>query len=226
MATPTTRHSKGRHVVKRLPKRASYDQDTINAILDEAMICHVSFVVDGQPFMIPTIHARSGNHVLLHGLKGGRMLNHIEAGHEVSIAVTLLDGLVLARSAFHHSMNYRSVVLFGKGTEITDRDEKIEAMKRFVDHLTPGRWDYLRPVTEKEIKATSIVSISMDDAAAKIRTGPVSDDEEDYALPIWAGVLPLSTTALPVIDDDVLLPGVEQPDHVKNFDPATRHTPS
>lgn len=213
----------GRHVVHRLPKRAHYDESTIHAILDEGMICHVSFVVDGQPFMIPTIHARDGNRVLLHGLKGGRMLKHIEAGHDICIAVTLLDGLVLARSAFHHSMNYRSVVLFGKGQEIIDREEKLVAMKRFVDHLTPGRWDYLRPVTEKEIKATSIVSISIDDASAKIRTGPVSDDDEDYALPVWAGVLPLALTASPVEDDPLLQPGVKQPAHVQQFNPATRH---
>ncbi len=216
--------AEGRHIVKRLPKRAEYDRDVINAILDEAMICHVSFVVDGQPFMIPTIHARDGDHVLLHGLKGGRMLKHLEAGNDVCIAVTLLDGLVLARSAFHHSMNYRSVVLFGKGHEITDRDEKMAAMKRFVDHLTPDRWDALRPVTEKEIKATSIVAISMDDVSAKIRTGPPSDDDEDYELPIWAGLLPLSLTAGPIEDDPVLNDGIAQPDHVQDFDPATRHT--
>ncbi|MFK8031754.1 MAG: pyridoxamine 5'-phosphate oxidase family protein [Gammaproteobacteria bacterium] len=214
----------GRHIVKRIPKRGVYERDVINAILDEGMICHVSFVVDGQPFMIPTIHARDGNNVLLHGLKGGRMLNHIEAGHDVCIAVTLLDGLVLARSAFHHSMNYRSVVLYGKGTEITEPDAKMAAMKRFVDHLTPGRWDYLRPVSDKEIKATSIVSISMDDVGAKIRTGPVSDDEEDYELPIWAGVMPLSLTAATVEDDSRLDSSVEQPEHVKNFDVANRQT--
>ncbi len=213
----------GRHIVKRLPKRADYDRETINAILDEGMICHVSFVVDGQPFMIPTIHARDGDHVLLHGLKGGRMLKHLEAGHDVCIAVTLLDGLVLARSAFHHSMNYRSVVLFGKGQEITDEEAKMAAMKRFVDHLTPNRWDSLRPVTDKEIKATSIVAISIDEVAAKVRTGPPSDDDEDYELPIWAGLLPLSLTAGEVEDDPVLNAGIERPDHVEGFDPATRY---
>ncbi len=223
MAKPEGRSPEGRHIVKRLPKRAEYDRETINAILDEGMICHVSFVVDGQPFMIPTIHARDGDHVLLHGLKGGRMLKHLEAGHDVCIAVTLLDGLVLARSAFHHSMNYRSVVLYGKGHEITEPDAKMAAMKRFVDHLTPDRWDYLRPVTDKEIKATSIVAISMDDVAAKVRTGPVSDDEEDYVLPIWAGVMPLSTVASKVEDDSRLNEGVSQPDHVQNFDPANRN---
>lgn len=221
MAKPT-----GRHIVKRLPKRAEYDRETIHAILDEAMICHVSFVVDGQPFIIPTIHARDGDRVLLHGLKGGRMLNYIEAGHDICIAVTLLDGLVLARSAFHHSMNYRSVVLFGKGQEITDADQKMTAMKRFVDHLTPGRWDYLRPVTDKEIKATSIVSIAIDDASAKIRTGPPSDDDEDYGLPIWAGLLPLSITASAVEDDPKLDADIKRPEHVEGFDPATRHRTS
>ncbi|MEM7081340.1 MAG: pyridoxamine 5'-phosphate oxidase family protein [Pseudomonadota bacterium] len=212
-----------RHVVRRLPKRADYSRDTVNAILDEAMICHVSFVVDGQPYIIPTIHARDGDTVLLHGLKGGRMLKHIEAGHSVCIAVTLLDGLVLARSAFHHSMNYRSVVLFGKGIEITEPDAKMAAMQRFVDHLTPGRWDALRPVTDKEVKATSIVSIAIDDASAKIRVGAPSDDEDDYALPIWAGVLPLSLKSGPIEDDPRLMAGVERPSHVMQFDPATRY---
>ena len=223
MAKSQTRLQTGRHIIKRLPKRADYDRDTINAILDEGMICHVSFVVDGQPFMIPTIHARDGDHVLLHGLKGGRLLNHLEAGNDVCIAVTLLDGLVLARSAFHHSMNYRSVVLYGKGKEITEPEAKMDAMKRFVDHLTPGRWDYLRPVTDKEIKATSIVAISIDDAAAKIRSGPPSDDDEDYELPIWAGLVPLSLTAGAIEDDPRLESDISQPDHVQGFDVANRH---
>lgn len=218
------KRTKERHIVQRVPKRGNYDQDVIHKIIDEGMICHVSFVVDGQPILIPTIHARQDNQILLHGLKGGRLLNHIEAGHEVCIAITLLDGLVLARSAFHHSMNYRSVVIFGSGREVTDEHEKMVAMQRFVDHLTPGRWAHIRQPNAKEMKATSIVSINIDDASAKIRTGQVKDDDEDYALPIWAGVVPLELSAGDPITDPELPADIETPEHTMGFKPGERFT--
>lgn len=212
-----------RHIVQRLPKRAAYDRETINAIIDEALICHVSIIANGEPVVIPTIHARMGDKLLLHGLKGGRLLKHIEAGHDVCVAITLLDGLVLARSAFHHSMNYRSVVMFGKGMEITDGDEKMAAMKRFVDHLTPRRWEHIRQPNAREIKATSIVAIAMVDATAKVRTGPPVDDDEDYELPIWAGVIPLELQASGAVPDDKLSADLEEPEHVKRYQPGVRN---
>lgn len=211
-----------RHIVQRLPKRADYDRTTINSIIDEALICHVGLCDAGQPVVIPTIHARVGNQILLHGLKGGRLLKHVNSGHDVCITVTLLDGLVLARSAFHHSMNYRSVVIFGKGREVVDATEKMAAMQRFVDHLTPGRWEHVRQPNAKEFKVTSIVAVDMEDASAKVRAGPVSDEEEDYALPIWAGVVPLELMASPPVADDKLDPDIKTPEHVTGYQPATR----
>jgi len=211
-----------RHIVQRLPKRADYDSEVINSIVDEALICHVGIADDNGPVVIPTIHARDGKQILLHGLKGGRLLKHIAAGHSVCITVTLLDGLVLARSAFHHSMNYRSVVIFGKGYEVTDTEAKEKAMKLFVDHLTPGRWEHARQPNPKEIKATSIIAIDMDDASAKIRTGPPVDDDEDYELPIWAGVIPLDLVASEAETDEKLSHDLEVPDHVTGYQPGTR----
>jgi len=180
-----------RNRVARYPKRGSYDRETIHPIIDEALICHVSFAFDGQPFIIPTIHARQDERILLHGLKGGRMLDYIEAGHPVAIAMTLVDGLVCARTAFNHSMNYRSVVVFGSGHVLEEPAEKLEALRCLTERVIPGRWDEVRAPNDKELKATSIVAIDIAQASAKIRRGPPGDDGADLEFPVWAGVIPL-----------------------------------
>ena len=182
---------KPRNRVMRYPKRAAYDTETVNAILDEGLVCHVSFVMDGQPFIIPTIHARMGDQLLLHGLKGGRMLEHINAGNPLAVAVTLLDGLVLARTVFNHSMNYRSVVLFGRGASIEEPAQKLEALRCLTEHVCRGRWADARPPTDKELQATTIVAIDIEDASAKIRKGSPGDAGDELEWPTWAGVLPL-----------------------------------
>ncbi|MFC2103059.1 pyridoxamine 5'-phosphate oxidase family protein [Bacteroidota bacterium] len=177
--------------LNRVPARGFYDKKTVYSIIDEAQYCHVSFVQDGQPFIIPTIHARIEDEIFLHGAKASRLLKHIIAGNEICIAITLLDGLVLARSVFHHTMNYRSVVLFGKGREVTDENEKLEAFRSITNHLLPGRWEDARQPNQKEIDSTGAVLVKIDEASAKIRTGPPIDDEEDYGLKVWAGLLPI-----------------------------------
>jgi uncharacterized protein len=190
--------------VKRHPERGDYDRATIDPILDEALICHVGFVVDGHPFVIPTIHARDGDTLYIHGSPGSRMLRTVKEGVDVCVTVTLLDGLVLARSVYNHSMNYRSVVVLGKAHEVTEREEKLRAMRRVVDQVVPGRWDDARQPNEAEIKGTTILAISLEEASAKIRTGPPTDDETDLALPVWAGVIPLELRAsAPVAEDSV-----------------------
>jgi nitroimidazol reductase NimA-like FMN-containing flavoprotein (pyridoxamine 5'-phosphate oxidase superfamily) len=190
-----------RTTLRRLPARGAYDRDTINAILDEAYICHVGFIADGQPFVIPTIHARVGDTLYLHGSAASRMLRSLRNGIDACVTVTLLDGLVLARSAFHHSMNYRSVVVLGKAGEITDRDEKLRALDAIVDHVVLGRSKIARAPNESEIRQTMVLSLPLTEASAKIRTGPPIDDEEDYALDIWAGVIPISLTKGEPIED-------------------------
>jgi len=177
--------------VRRLPGRGAYDRETIDAILDEALICHVGFVVDGQPFVIPTIHWRDGDTLYVHGSAASRMLRTLRGGVDACVTVTLLDGLVLARSAFHHSMNYRSVVVFGKAREVSDREQKIRALQRLVEHITPERAAAVRPPNESELRQTLVLALPLAEASAKIRTGPPVDDEGDYALPVWAGVIPL-----------------------------------
>ena len=181
----------GRATVKRLPKRAAYDRDTIHAILDEGMVCHVGFVQDGQPYVIPTIHAREGDTLYLHGSPGSRMLRTVKTGIDVCVTATLLDGLVLAKSVYNHSMNYRSVVVLGRATEITDRDDKLRAMETVVEHIVPGRWAEARQPNEGEIDGTTILALPLTEASAKIRTGPPKDFDEDLALPVWTGVIPL-----------------------------------
>ncbi|HSL45624.1 MAG TPA: pyridoxamine 5'-phosphate oxidase family protein [Anaerolineales bacterium] len=198
--------------IHRLPKRGYYDRETIYRILDEALICHVGFAEQGQPFVIPINFARVDDTIMLHGAKASRLLKHIEAGHPVCVEATIVDGLVLARSVFHHSVNYRSVVLFGRGQLVTDEQEKLLALKAITDHLIPGRWDEARLPNRKEMNATSVVSIPIEEASAKVRVGPPVDDEQDYGLPLWAGILPLREMALtPVRDerqsDDTPLPG-------------------
>ena len=198
-----------RTTVKRLPKRAAYDQATIHAILDEGLVCHVSFTINGQPNVVPTIYVRIGESIYLHGSPASRMLQVLQRGEEVCVAVTIVDGLVLARSAFHHSINYRSVVLFGTGAEVREPDRKAEVLRALSDHLIPGRWDDVRQPSADELRKTLVVSVPIQEASAKVRTGPPLDDEPDYELPIWAGVLPLRLAAGSPIDDPRVKPGIE-----------------
>jgi uncharacterized protein len=181
--------------VRRLAERGRYDRETIDAIFDEALVCHVGFVEDGQPLVIPTIHARVGDVLYLHGSRASRMLGVLRDGASVCVTATIVDGLVLARSAFHHSMNYRSVVLLGVAYQI-EGEEKLEALRAIAEHLVPGRWGDVRPPNEKELRATSVLRLPLDRVSAKIRVGPPKDDEADLDLPVWAGELPLRMIAL------------------------------
>jgi uncharacterized protein len=203
--------------IKRLPKRGYYDPETIHRILDEALICHVGFIEKGQPYVIPTNFARVEDSIVLHGAKASRLLKHIEKGYPICVEVTIVDGLVLARSVFHHSVNYRSVVLFGKGHLIESEDEKLAALKAVTEHLIPGRWQEARLPNRKELNATSVVSIKIDEASAKVRVGPPIDEEEDYALPVWAGVLPLQEMSLPPIRDELQLEEIPLPEYVEKY---------
>jgi nitroimidazol reductase NimA-like FMN-containing flavoprotein (pyridoxamine 5'-phosphate oxidase superfamily) len=184
MPTPRTR-------VVREPDRGVYDRDTVNRILDEGFLCHVGFAVDGQPFVIPTSYGREGDVLYIHGSAASRMLRNLDRGISVCVTVTLLDGLVLARSVFNHSMNYRSVVILGTATLITNPEEKIAALRTLSEHIIPQRWDDSRQPNEKELKATSVLRIPIDEFSAKVRVGPPIDDEPDYSFPTWAGVIPL-----------------------------------
>jgi len=206
-----------RTALKRLPKRGSFDREEINKILDEGFICHVGFNVDGQPFVIPTGYARVGGSLIIHGSQASRMLRTLEQGIEVCVTVTLLDGLVLARSAFHHSMNYRSVVVFGRATKIEDREEKLAALRALSEHMIPGRWDDVRGPNESEFRQTTVLSLPLTEASAKVRTGPPLDDEEDYALPIWAGVVPLKIDAEPPISDPKLPKDILPPAYATRY---------
>lgn len=193
--------------MKRHPERGTYDRATIDVILDEALICHVGFVHDEHPYVIPTIHARDGDTLYLHGSPGSRMLRNLAQGIDLCVTATLLDGLVLARSVYHHSMNYRSVVVLGRAREVTDREEKLRAMERVVEHVVPGRWADARQPSEGELKGTTILAVSLDEASAKLRTGGPSDDEADLDLPVWAGVIPLALVpAAPAADNDERVP--------------------
>lgn len=205
-----------RNKVRRLPKRESYDKAAIYEIIDEALICHVGFVQGNQPFVIPTIHARRGDELILHGATTSRMLKHIAAGNQVCIAITHLDGLVMARSVFHNSMNYRSVVLFGCGHVIESEEERLEGLRVLTDHVMPGRWAEARLPNSKELKATTLIAIPIESASAKVRTGPPADDEEDYAMPIWAGVLPIQQQFLAPINDPRLASRIEVPPYIRD----------
>src|SRR5262245_4070010 len=190
-----------RTTIRRLPKRASYDRATVEAILDEALVCHVGFVANGQPFVIPTIHARIDDRLYVHGSAASRMLRTTGAGIPVCVTVTLVDGLVLARSAFHHSVNYRSVVILGTATEVTAADEKLAALHAVVEHVVPERWNDVRAPNEQELKATTVLRLPLAEVSAKIRTGPPLDDEDDLRQPCWAGVVPLRLVPeLPIAD--------------------------
>ncbi|MBK8466575.1 MAG: pyridoxamine 5'-phosphate oxidase family protein [Chloracidobacterium sp.] len=206
-----------RTTVKRIPRRGSYDRETINTILDEAFICHVGFVVEGQPYVIPTGYARIREDFYIHGSAASRMMRSIAEGIDVCVTVTLIDGLVLARSAFHHSMNYRSVVILGKAEMVTDADEKNKALEAFTEHVVPGRWAEVRWPTELELKATTVLRLPITEASAKIRTGDPVDDDEDYSMDVWAGVLPLTLRPSEPVADTKLNPGITLPEHVTKY---------
>jgi nitroimidazol reductase NimA-like FMN-containing flavoprotein (pyridoxamine 5'-phosphate oxidase superfamily) len=206
-----------RTTLKRLPKRGEYDRKRVYAILDEAFICHVGFVVDGRPVVIPTGYGRMKDTLYLHGSAASRLLRTLSEGVEVCVTVTLIDGLVLARSAFHHSFNYRSVVVFGKARVVTDAAEQMAALRAFTEHVIPKRWDDVREPNESELKATLVLALPLVEASAKIRTGPPIDDEEDHALAVWAGVLPLQLTTGEPVDDKRLRPGTAVPRYVRDY---------
>lgn len=206
-----------RTTLHRRANRGSYDRSTVEAILDEALYCHIGFVVDGQPYVIPTIHARLEDRLYVHGSSASRMLRTLKEETPICVTVTLLDGLVLARSAFHHSMNYRSVVVLGVAQEVTASREKYDALKAVVEHVAPQRWSEVRWPTEQELKATSVLRLPLEEASAKIRTGPPVDDEEDYQLPCWAGELPLRLTPQLPIPDPRLSVGIDLPAYLRDY---------
>ena len=208
--------------LKRLPKRGVYERETINKILDEAFICHVGFTIDDNPFVIPTGYARDGDNLLIHGSSASRMMRALAWEIDVCVTVTLIDGLVLARSAFHHSMNYRSVVVFGTAKIIKGEREKYEALKLFTEHIAPNRWAEIRPPNEQELKATTILSLPITEASAKIRSGNPVDDEEDYELNVWAGVIPLAMKAGEPFDDGRINDGVKIPAYAANYQRSKR----
>ncbi len=212
-----------RTTVRRLPARGRYDRATIHAILDEALVCHVGFVVEGQPFVIPTIHARIDDRLYVHGSAASRMLTTARAGAAVCVTASIVDGLVMARSAFHHSMNYRSVVVLATAREVEGLEERRRALEAIVEHVAPGRFRDVRAPSDKELKATLVLELPLSEASAKVRTGPPLDDEEDYALTCWAGVVPLSLHAGAPIDDPRLAPGIApRPELLAYRRPAAR----
>jgi len=213
MDFPKTAHT----TLKRLPQRGVYDRELVYGILDEGFICHVGFAVDGRPFVIPTGYARVDDRLYIHGSQLSRMLRTLAQGIEVCVTVTLVDGLVLARSAFHHSINYRSVVIFGRASVVEQREEKLAALLAFSEQVIPGRWDEVRGPTEQELKATSVLALPLAEVSAKVRSGPPLDDEEDYALNVWAGVIPLRVAAGEPISDPRLAEGCEPPSYAVNY---------
>lgn len=206
-----------RTTVRRLPERGRYDRDTIHAILDEGLVCHVGFVDEGQPFVIPSAYARLGDRLVVHGSAASRMVRALAAGVPACVSVTLLDGLVLARSGFHHSMNFRSVVVVGVATEITDDAEKRRALDAIVEHVVPGRAASVRGPSAGEMRATRVVSLPLDESSAKVRTGPPKDDEADYALGVWAGEIPLRLQPLEAVADPRLDPRIALPPEVRGW---------
>ncbi len=203
--------------VVREPDRGVYDRETVYGILDEAFLCHVGFAVDNQPFVIPTSFGRKDSDLYIHGSAASRMLRHMKDGIQICVTVTLLDGLVLARSIFNHSMNYRSVVILGKATLVDDPAEKLEALRVLSEHIIAGRWDDVRQPNERELKATSVLRLPITEFSAKVRTGPPIDDEEDYSFPTWAGVVPLEVTMGEPIDDPKLDAGRSVPKYVSSY---------
>jgi nitroimidazol reductase NimA-like FMN-containing flavoprotein (pyridoxamine 5'-phosphate oxidase superfamily) len=203
--------------LKRHPERGSYDPVTVYAILDEALVCHMGFVAGGQPYVLPTTYGRAGDRLFVHGSAASRALDVVGSGVPMCVTVTLLDGLVLARSAFKHSMNYRSVVMLGTATVVGERADKVEALRTIVDHVVPGRWDSVRPPTEKELKATTVLCLPLTEVSAKIRSGPPLDDAEDYGLPGWAGEIPLRLRPQAPIGDPHLPPQTRAPAGVVHY---------
>jgi nitroimidazol reductase NimA-like FMN-containing flavoprotein (pyridoxamine 5'-phosphate oxidase superfamily) len=204
--------------LRRKRERGSHDRHVIDAILDEALIAHLGIAdADGQPFVIPTLHARSGDVVYCHGSTASRTLRALAGGAQVCLTVTLLDGLVLARSAMHHSANYRSVMLIGEARSVEDPDDKRAALEAVVEHIVPGRWREVRQPTDNELKATSVLAIPINEASAKVRNGPPLDDEEDYALPAWAGVIPMLTWIGAPESDPRLRAGISPPGYVSGY---------
>jgi nitroimidazol reductase NimA-like FMN-containing flavoprotein (pyridoxamine 5'-phosphate oxidase superfamily) len=213
MTFPQTDRTK----LKRLPKRGHFDRETVYSILDEGFICHVGFAVDGQPFVIPTGYARVDDKLYLHGSQASRMLRNLAEGIDACVTVTIVDGLVLARSAFHHSMNYRSVLVFGRATLVEDAPEKYAALLALSEHIVPGRWADVREPTKQEMKLTIVLRLPLAEASAKIRTGPPLDDEVDYALPMWAGVVPLKLVAGQPVKDPRLPDEIPVPDYATHY---------
>ncbi|HYJ90833.1 MAG TPA: pyridoxamine 5'-phosphate oxidase family protein [Pyrinomonadaceae bacterium] len=203
--------------LRRLPKRGVFDRAAVNAILDEAFICHIGFVADGQPYVIPTGFGRLENDLYIHGSSASRMLRTLSDGINMCFTTTLVDGLVLARSAFHHSVNYRSIVVLGRARLVEDMDEKNRALEVITNHIVPERWDDVRWPTELELKATSVLKLPINEASAKVRTGPPIDDDEDYAMNVWAGVLPIGLQTGEPIADDRLPAGIDPPENVRNY---------
>jgi nitroimidazol reductase NimA-like FMN-containing flavoprotein (pyridoxamine 5'-phosphate oxidase superfamily) len=211
--------------LKRLPKRGSFDRRVINQIIDQALYCHVGFVHQGAPVVIPTLHVRIGDRLYVHGSAASRMLRAAAGGIPLCVTVTHIEGLILARSAFHHSANYRSAIVLGTAAEVTDDEEKTRVLEALVEHLIPGRWRDARPPAPKELAATSVLGLPITEASAKVRPDGPADDEEDYALPVWAGVIPLRVVAGPPVADERLTPGIELPSYVENYKlPAERGT--
>ena len=214
---PTSSAPSVRTRVVREPQRAVYDRDVVNRILDEGFICHVGFMLDGQPFVIPTSYGRQEDALYIHGSAASPHVAKCKRGNSNVCDYHLLDGLVLARSIFNHSMNYRSVVVLGTATAIEDRDEKLAALRLLSEHILPGRWNESRQPNEKELKATTIIRLPLQEFSAKVREGPAIDDEEDYAFPVWAGVLPLNLVTGDPINDARLAENIAVPDYVKNY---------
>ncbi len=206
---------RARHHVRRVPGRGHYDRETIHRILDSGFVCHVGLVQDGQPFVIPMAYARDGDRLLLHGSRASRTMRALGAGAPVCVTVTLVDGLVLARSQFHHSMNYRSVVVLGTGVAIEERGERARVFEQLVEHIIPGRAAHTRPPNEAEDAQTLLVALPLDEASAKVRAGPPADEEADYALDHWAGVVAFSHQATVRTPDPRLRPGIDIPDHIR-----------
>jgi nitroimidazol reductase NimA-like FMN-containing flavoprotein (pyridoxamine 5'-phosphate oxidase superfamily) len=204
--------------VKRMPARGRYDFDTVARILDSGFLCHVGYVIDGKPYVTPTSYWREGDHVYWHGSSASRTLRALEGGVEACLTVALVDGLVLARSAFHHSINYRSVMLFGTAHKVEDPAAKEKALENFVERMYPGRWKSLRPATPQELKATSVLHMKIQEGAAKIRSGPPVDDDEDYSWPTWAGVVPVHSVIGPAQDDGRLAAGTESPAYLSRLE--------
>jgi len=203
--------------VHRLPKRGVYDREAIYRILDEGLVCHIGFIADGKPVVIPTGYGRKDDMLYIHGSPASRMFQALGKGADLCVTVTLIDALVMARSAFHHSMNYRSAVIFGKATLLDDPAAKREALHAFTEHVAPGRWQEIRQPSEKELRSTTVLAIPLEEVSAKVRTGPPLDDEEDYTLPVWAGVLPFEFTPMMPLPDDRLPREIPIPDYVRAY---------